>query len=129
MIMRVSHCHSHISKNIIYQHEVYGKFLHSVGRLLLFGSPILQPRSVDPRRLSGSVQLYPEPTPLTNCTLSYCPSAPPPKSSSAFLPAPPLYFKPFTLTKLSSSVLSKCPSQRSLFLRITVDIPSAPTSF
>ena len=82
-----------------------------------------------PRSLCGSLQLNPEPTPLANSTLSYRPSAPPPKSSSAFLPAPPLYFKPSTLTKLSSSVLSKCPSQRSLFLRITVDIPSAPTSF
>ena len=85
-------------------------------------------RSVDPRRLSGSLQLYPEPSPLANPTFSYCPSAPPPKSSSAFLLDPPLYFKPSTLTKLSSSVLSKYLSQRSLFLRITVDIASIPSS-
>ena len=86
--------HSHVSKTITYKHEDYGKFLHSVGRLL-FRSPILQTWSVDPCRLSGSFQLYPEPSPLTNPTLPYRHLAPPP-----CLPRPSYRPLPFTSNRL-----------------------------
>ena len=96
----------------MYKHEAYGKFLHSVGRLFSdFCFQAANPPNASVASAGGSLQLYPEPSSLANPT-SYPISAPPPKSSSASLPVPPLshplYFWGDDGTGPTSQNQSKC---------------------